>query len=646
MNESLGSSDSALSLRQALGDALYSAGDRLAESGGVLEVRVLQGGQIVTGIVGGDSASSLDSGDGGAMATMGAEAKFGGARDAGDPGATVAPTGGADAGMQVGSKAAAHGGTQVGSKAAAHGGTQVGSIAAANGGPKGATKFRVYIRGAQRECSCGARGVCVHVAAVSIVAARTGGGAAARGSAAGVRAAPGLAGTGSALAAQVGAAQVGPAQQLCYLLEVEGEALRGIRASVWVAQRGTDVGSIVPGSACAFALRRASIASAFEFPRYVDQADREILPALPEGALGSSELLMRIVSTGRAFLGAVGGTPLRAGAARDIALVWKTLSGGDQVLGWEGEQEVLLGLEPPAYVDATAGVAGAVELPCGVELAREMARLGAVGPELVGEMNARIARACGGSAAQGSSVSTLAGAVQGDAAERAGVSRVADAASPGTDVGAAGAERRRGGAAYFPRLREFAPVVESLRSVAPRVVLGAGEQAIVYFVYNDTPVDSRRLRDGDRTVRFVADAALYEIPRDLAAEASFRSQLGELPGGRVPWLEFMMNRVPVLKELGWSVEVEAGFPYRIVTASQWYGYLGADQRQAAWFNLRLGVMVDGQPVNLLPALTRYLRSSLGGDADADGCRVGDHWLVRLADGRYLPIEIERIQRIA
>jgi superfamily II DNA or RNA helicase len=483
-------------------------------------------------------------------------------------------------------------------------------------------------------------------------------------------------------------AQVGPAQQLCYLLEVEGEALRGIRVSVWVAQRGTDVGSIVPGSACAFALRRASIASAFEFPRYVDQADREILPVLPEGALGSLELLMRIVSTGRAFLGALGGTPLSAGAARGITVVWKTLPGGEQVLGWEGEQEVLLEVEPPAYVDATA--VGRVELPCSVDLAREMARLGAVGPELVGEVNARIARACGGSAelasegavvgvvqagapdrnvmpgsAELASEGAVIGVVQAGAPDRNVMPGGAELASEGAIVGvvhagapdrivmpggagdgAAGAEGRPGEAADFPRLREFAPVVESLRSVAPRVVLGAGEQAVVYFIYNDTPVDSRRLRDGDGTVRFVADAVLYEIPRDLAAEASFRSQLGELPSGRVPWLEFMMTRVPALKELGWNVEVEAGFPYRIVTASQWYGDLGADQRQAAWFNLRLGVMVDGQPVNLLPALTRYLKSSLEGDADADGCRVGDHWLVRLADGRYLPIEIERIQRIA
>jgi SNF2 family DNA or RNA helicase len=57
-------------------------------------------------------------------------------------------------------------------------------------------------------------------------------------------------------------------------------------------------------------------------------------------------------------------------------------------------------------------------------------------------------------------------------------------------------------------------------------------------------------------------------------------------------------------------------------------------------------MVDGKPVNLLPALTRHLQSSLDGADDADGCRIGDYWLVRLEDGRYLPIEVERIQRIA
>jgi SNF2 family DNA or RNA helicase len=61
-------------------------------------------------------------------------------------------------------------------------------------------------------------------------------------------------------------------------------------------------------------------------------------------------------------------------------------------------------------------------------------------------------------------------------------------------------------------------------------------------------------------------------------------------------------------------------------------------------------------VNLLPALARYLQTSLAGDAgaateglrtdDDSGCRVGEQWLVLLDDGGYLPIAIERIQRIA
>jgi superfamily II DNA or RNA helicase len=649
------------------GEALYGAADRLAQSGGVLEVRVLQGGQIVTGIVGADG--------------------------------TAKP---------------------------------------------GAAKFRVYIRGAQRECSCGARGDCVHIAAVSIVAARTGSGNGAaaqstRGS--GVRGAPagppvdagtgasaGVgagAGTGGALGVGVSAgtgvgpgvaaststgaapgvgagagaapaagypagialgarayaaAPGGPTQQLCYLLNTDptpGNPLRGIRVSVWVAQRGSDVGSLVPGSACAFALRRASVASAFEFPRYVDQADREILPALPSGVEETigADALIRIVSTGRAFLGTLDGAPLRIGESRAVTLIWKTLAGGDQVLGWEEEQEVLLGLEPPLYVDPRTGVVGSVELACDVAFAREMRALGSVAPELVEEVNGRIAgadiRAAGaaaecagaggggpigaagiagagsraaGVAAEGSGVSSVAGAdVRAVGAEGAGANVGAGDGDPIGASGSAGAGLAA--KANFPRLQTLTPIADSLRSITPRLVLSGDEQAILYFVYNGTPVDSRRLSDLPGRVRFVADTVLYEVPRDLAAEATFRSQLAELPTGRLAWLQFMMKRVPALQGLGWAVDVENSFPYRIVTATQWYGDLGADQRQAAWFNLRLGVMVDGQPVNLLPALTRYLKSSLEADADADGCRIAEHWLVRLADGRYLPIEIERIQRI-
>jgi superfamily II DNA or RNA helicase len=285
-----------------------------------------------------------------------------------------------------------------------------------------------------------------------------------------------------------------------------------------------------------------------------------------------------------------------------VVFVWKTLADGDQVLSWEGSEsvDVLLSCEPPLYVDSAVGAVGRIDSPPETAL-RDLARLGPVPPEGVAAVNARI-----------------------DATD----------------------------ATLLPRLRSMAPIRTPLLSVTPRLVLSADEQALLYFVYNGTPVDSRRLPDDQALARVMIGGSLHEIPRDRAAEQLFQSQLSvvaQLPGamdGRAAWLGFMMEGVPALRALGWDVVVDEGFPYRIVTASQWYGDLGPDQRQSAWFNLRLGVMVEGKPVNLLPALTRHLQSSLDGDADADGCRIGDYWLVRLEDGRYLPIEVERIQRIA
>ena len=514
VNESLG--DSARRLQQACGDSLYSAADRLAQSGGVLEIRVLQGGNVVTGIVGADAADAK-------------------------PGA----------------------------------------------------KFRVYIRGTQAECNCGVNGVCIHIAAVSIVAARTG-------------AEKNVAQSRPTSQRPTGSpSHNAPAQQLCYLLEkVSTDRLGGFRVSVWVAQKGAGAGSIVPGSACAFAARWTS----FEYPRYVDGQDREILRGLPGGDV-EADVLLRIIATGRAFRHSLDGAPLRAGETRKVAFVWKTLASGDQELNWEGSEslDVVLGVEPPLYMVADA--VGRVDLPA-AELAvlRDFLLLGPVPPERVAAVNAQL-----------------------------------DAAAGGMTLPADG---RR-----LPRLRTLGAVAQPLRSVTPRLLLAGDGQALLYFDYNGTPVDSRRLHDDQALVRVMVEKELHEIPRDRVAEKLFRSRLVAPletgPDGRAAWLAFMMDGVPALQATGWEVVVDEAFPYRIVRASQWYGDLGADQRQAAWFNLRLGVLVDGHPVNLLPALTRHLQSSLEGDCDADGCRIGDYWLVRLDDdGRYLPIEIERIQRIA
>ena len=585
VNDSSG--DPARRLRQAFGDSLYNAAERVAHGGSVLEVRVLQGGNVVTGIVGADASDA-----------------------------------------------------------------------------QRAAKFRVYIRNPtarmEGECSCGERGVCVHVAAVSIVAARTMDAGAADGQRTNSLRAGGLvcstaqrSGAGlpldpaSTRRPRVSSAvQSAPAQQLCYLLErvaADGAAtFSEIRVSVWVAQRRADVGSIVPQSACAFAPRLSrgpsSAGACVEFPRYVDSHDREILEALAPGSDGpwvlrsevGAELLLRMAATGRAFWQSLEGRPLRGGAPRPVVFAWRMLPGGEQALSWDeaGSLEVVSSVEPPVYIDSVSSETGRVDLLWPVGLLREYSCSAAVPPEQVHAVNARIDEVAG--------------------------------------------------SLPFPRLRCVSAFAQALVDLKPRLVLSADERAVVYFIYNGVPVDSRRLLARQETVRLMAGDSLYEIPRDLDRERLFESQLadvlGAVPEDRSGWLTFIIGGLPALQTAGWEVEVDERFPYRVVAADQWYGDLGAcrgpaDLPQAAWFNLRLGVMVDGQPVNLLPALTRYLQSSLGqsslgqssqgqfslarepepvgaGEADAAGCRVGEFWLVRLDDGRYLPIALERIRRIA
>jgi SNF2 family DNA or RNA helicase len=116
--------------------------------------------------------------------------------------------------------------------------------------------------------------------------------------------------------------------------------------------------------------------------------------------------------------------------------------------------------------------------------------------------------------------------------------------------------------------------------------------------------------------------------------------------------------VPALRAQGWEVLIEPDFPYQLVLPEEWY----ADVREGAepsWFDLKLGVRVAGLQVNLLPALTAYLESTLhqedkpGQDgltwesAESSSCyRIGEHWLLRMEDGRYLCVPLERIRRIA
>ncbi len=533
-------------LRSALDEPLCRAAERLVEAGFVSEVRVHQGGGVVTGIVRADESAA--------------------------------------------------------SRVRAH---------------------RVYIRRAsgsaalQAECSCGARGTCIHAAAVSIAACRRESGAA------GVAREP----TSPRARAQSGAGTRphGPGaarQELLYLLETDAQSVAAPgaghpRLSLWVSPTPA-AGSEQARTAVAFAPRNTARGRG-HYPRYVDERDEDILEVLlaeesegpwrlrgPSGA----QVLRLAVASGRAFWGSLRSAPLQAGPLRRAHLGWRIGENGEQRLAGDvgDAAAVMIDLEPPVYVDLATRECGTVELPCPAELVRRYADI-RVTPEEVTAVNDRLAG--------------------------------------------------EGSAASLARPVSLLVQRQPLASLRARLHLDAGPEARLQYLYNGVAIDSTRLNPHEDCVRHAAGAMVEEIPRDRERESALAARLASLlperQSGGNAWFAFLLDAAPTLESDGWEFEIAPGFPYRPARPDRWFGELESASRDS-WFSLRLGVMVEGQPVNLLPALTAYLQglaeqgraagADTAGPHEPSSFEVGEHWILRLEDGRYLPIGMERIRRIA
>ncbi len=129
------------------------------------------------------------------------------------------------------------------------------------------------------------------------------------------------------------------------------------------------------------------------------------------------------------------------------------------------------------------------------------------------------------------------------------------------------------------------------------------------------------------------------LRRHLGQEAQYRKQLQEL-GFRIStrqskalpdsagemfelptekaWLSFMLNELPVLREQGWQVEMQEDFGFDVTPVDDWYAVID-EEPEHDWFDLELGIIVNGERLSLLPILINLLRThpelmTLGGIA--------------------------------
>jgi hypothetical protein len=114
------------------------------------------------------------------------------------------------------------------------------------------------------------------------------------------------------------------------------------------------------------------------------------------------------------------------------------------------------------------------------------------------------------------------------------------------------------------------------------------------------------------------------------------------------WLEFVLGDVPRLREHGWLVDIADDFPLRLVEPSGDISFELTERSGIDWFDLDLGVMLDGQRISLVPALLDFIANT-GMDAVASlGVETDDHalpMLLPLPDGRLLTIPLAQLRPI-
>ena len=114
------------------------------------------------------------------------------------------------------------------------------------------------------------------------------------------------------------------------------------------------------------------------------------------------------------------------------------------------------------------------------------------------------------------------------------------------------------------------------------------------------------------------------------------------------WIEFMLMDVPRLRAEGWLVETADDFPLRLVEPSGGISFSVRERSGIDWFDLDLGVMVDGIRVSLLPALMDAmaitgLEALTGVGTASDDAALP--LLLPLSDGRLLTVPLAQLEPI-
>jgi superfamily II DNA or RNA helicase len=357
----------------------------------------------------------------------------------------------------------------------------------------------------------------------------------------------------------------------------------------------------------------------------------------PQGDDDPLDTLRRILGTGRARWGSAEGPTLTEGPERQGQITWITKPDASQQATLALD-EGLVGVRIPTpwYVDPATSVMGPVGLDLPARVVARLLNAPSIPPEAAAEVRAQLSR------------------------------RMPSAKVP-VPVELQPPESIQ--EPMRPHLRLISGTLPSDPSYGrgSARVLGRGLYAVplVRLSYQYGPITlPRSLKPLPRII--VQEGTLYEVQRDRAAEARVLAELTGLGFGSVhevvpvyyqhahtddfalreygpnpTWLQIVTQEVPRLRHAGWTIHIDEDFPVQVLSADADIEAELVEGSGIDWLELHLGVTVDGEQVDLVPALVRLIARPeaavlVEGPDDKP-------FVLTLLDGRLLSLPMSRIR---
>jgi len=392
----------------------------------------------------------------------------------------------------------------------------------------------------------------------------------------------------------------------------------------------------------------AESAYAAQPARFLRPSDRIILRRLARRRHSNDEdedpqdTLRRIIATGRARWGSATGPLANEGPPRPGHIVWHLNEDGSQhpEVTLDAPPATLLRVPEPWYAEPATGTLGPISLDLPAPLARRLLAAPAVAPEQAARVRQELAR------------------------------RMPSLAVPAPD--------------------ELPPPEVLNEKPRPHLLLHTGSPPLPHGMTHGMPrhgvapaIPLARLSFGygpfvvattERRATMARGGKLYRLVRQRDAEERLAQRLSGIGFDRVgriapswyanpwaddlmlpgdhdgaAWLRVMLHDLPALRAEGWEIEIADDFPVRLAEPE---GDLSAALEEGSgidWLELHLGVMVDGERVDLVPSLVAMIAGSdalgLGLPDKLNEADDDEPFLVPLRDGRFLPLPLPRIRPI-